>query len=106
MLSVVEELGYKYKRVILLIYQKSIKNQKSKMNRKQHLETVLEESFKELGNDKQLIFFALALTHKTSGPSAIKKAIEKGEGYSEVMLLYDLENYLSQKFKLEKNLFV
>lgn len=72
------------------------------MTRKQHLETVLEKSFKELGNDKRLIFFSLALTHKTSGPSAIKEAIEKGKGYSEVMLLYDLENYLLQKFKIEK----
>jgi len=29
------------------------------MDRKQYLETVLEKSFKELGNDKHLIFFAL-----------------------------------------------
>lgn len=48
--SVVEELGYKYKRIILLINKKSIKLQRSKMNRKQYLETVLEKSFKELGN--------------------------------------------------------
>ena len=48
--SVVEELGYKYKRIILLINKKSIKLQRSKMNRKQYLETVLEKSFKDLGN--------------------------------------------------------